>query len=355
MLSLASIANATRSTFQTEGVEFHELPDTDLFKIFLNDEEMSKSSPDSSQSGPVSSPESEFGSPPSSPTSPTSPGSPTSPCAFSFGSKAERQNLNIVPSSFWNVSIKEEPKDSDSSSHELDSSYDLDLKKEPFALSREDLLKLSSKSLETYAQNLAATRPLTEEEERQLKRQRRLIKNRESAQLSRQRKRLYIEELEKRVSGLSADNNDLVKQLALLTSENQTLKEEMFHLQNFIKQSPVLISSGAPAAKRPNLGNSTTSITPAVFSTTSSSLPSLTIPPLAPSTTNAHPSISHLPALPVPTVKVEKEDKEDCSSLENIEGTKVGCASIYLPSDPSTPDAHQIPSTAENKPFWGSL
>jgi hypothetical protein len=102
------------------------------------------------------------------------------------------------------------------------------------ALSREDLLKLSSKSLETYA--IGSNRSLSEEEERQLKRQRRLIKNRESAQLSRQRKRLYIEELEKKVTALTTENNELIKQVALLTSENGSLREESFQFQAFIKQ-----------------------------------------------------------------------------------------------------------------------
>eukprot|EP01097_Dermamoeba_algensis_P011166 TRINITY_DN852_c0_g1_i2.p1 TRINITY_DN852_c0_g1~~TRINITY_DN852_c0_g1_i2.p1 ORF type:complete len:301 (+),score=53.28 TRINITY_DN852_c0_g1_i2:1073-1975(+) len=64
----------------------------------------------------------------------------------------------------------------------------------------------------------------------------RLIKNRESAQLSRQRKRLYIEELEKKVTALTTENNELIKQVALLTSENTSLREESFQYQSFIKQ-----------------------------------------------------------------------------------------------------------------------
>jgi regulator of replication initiation timing len=215
------------------GTEMHEIVDTDLFKIFLNDDEMSKSSPDSCQSGS----ESGFDSPPLTPTSPFS----------SFATKQKVDAFECQPPTtiFWN-NIKEEPKDCESPfAHNMDESSEfsdgsieaeLDFQKAPFALSRDDLLKLSSKSLETYAQNLAATRPLTEEEERQLKRQRRLIKNRESAQLSRQRKRMFIEELESQVSGLQADNRDLVKQVASLTSENQTLKDELKNLQALIKQ-----------------------------------------------------------------------------------------------------------------------
>jgi regulator of replication initiation timing len=224
------------------GTEMHEIVDTDLFKIFLNDDEMSKSSPDSSQSGS----ESGFDSPPLTPTSPFS----------SFATKQKVDAFECQPPTtiFWN-NIKEEPKDCESPiSNNIDESsefsdgsaeVEVDFQKAPFALSRDDLLKLSSKSLETYAQNLAATRPLTEEEERQLKRQRRLIKNRESAQLSRQRKRMFIEELESQVSGLQADNRDLVKQVASLTSENQALKDELRNLQALIKQ-PGMGTTTAP-------------------------------------------------------------------------------------------------------------
>ena len=66
-------------------------------------------------------------------------------------------------------------------------------------LSAENLSTLTSLKLEEIAQQLADTRPLTSEEEKHLKRQRRLIKNRESAQLSRQKRKQYVEELESRV------------------------------------------------------------------------------------------------------------------------------------------------------------
>jgi hypothetical protein len=62
----------------------------------------------------------------------------------------------------------------------------------------------------------------TSEEERQLKRQRRLVKNRESAQLSRMRKKIYIDDLEGKVS--------------TLMTENAALKEEVLSLQHAIKQ-----------------------------------------------------------------------------------------------------------------------
>jgi len=63
---------------------------------------------------------------------------------------------------------------------------------------------------------------LNSEEERQIKRQRRLVKNRESAQLSRMRKKIYMEDLETKVNAL--------------TTENTSLKGEVAQLQNIIKQ-----------------------------------------------------------------------------------------------------------------------
>lgn len=129
-------------------------------------------------------------------------------------------------------SIKEEPfEDRHSSSEEFHEPQDF------LFLSREDLLKLSSKELEDYAQTLAATRPLTVEEEKLLKRQRRLIKNRESAQLSRQRKKIYIEDLERQVSALTAENIHLSKKLSALSVNNHSLVEEVIQLQKVVKKN----------------------------------------------------------------------------------------------------------------------
>lgn len=103
-------------------------------------------------------------------------------------------------------------------------------------LSRDDLLKLSSKELDDLTTTLASGRPLTSEEEKQLKRQRRLIKNRESAQLSRLRKKVYIDELEKKVNVLTAENEQLKSQVSSTNLDKKKLHDDVIYLQSIIKQ-----------------------------------------------------------------------------------------------------------------------
>ncbi|EGG17315.1 putative basic-leucine zipper transcription factor [Cavenderia fasciculata] len=85
-------------------------------------------------------------------------------------------------------------------------------------LTRDELFKISGKE----AIQIEAQSTSTPEEERLVKKQRRLIKNRESAQLSRMRKKIFIEDLEKKISDL--------------TTENVSLRDEVLYLQGIIKQ-----------------------------------------------------------------------------------------------------------------------
>ena len=63
-----------------------------------------------------------------------------------------------------------------------------------------------------------------DDEETDAKKQARLIRNRESAQLSRQRKKQYLDELERRCRGLQTTNSELHGLVARLTAENSGLR-----------------------------------------------------------------------------------------------------------------------------------
>lgn len=110
------------------------------------------------------------------------------------------------------------------------------------SISREDLLKFSSEDLESYVKALSATRPLTTAENKEIKRQRRLIKNRESAQQSRKRKKDKVGDLEQQVSQLEAINEERKAVLDEMEAEHVILKAEVSQLVSVIKDSPALSS-----------------------------------------------------------------------------------------------------------------
>jgi uncharacterized protein with von Willebrand factor type A (vWA) domain len=85
--------------------------------------------------------------------------------------------------------------------------------------------------LDDYAAQLRATRPLTAAEEKELKRQRRLIKNRESAYLSRQRRKEHLDDLEELTANLREENAKLRSLVESLSAENAQLKEHIQRLQ----------------------------------------------------------------------------------------------------------------------------
>jgi hypothetical protein len=106
--------------------------------------------------------------------------------------------------------------------------------------SREDLSGLTSQEFEEYVRQLMAQRELTPAEIKELKRQRRLIKNRESAQASRQRKKNYVGTLEAQVASLANENANLKERITSLATENARLKEEVSFLNDLIKKTPGL-------------------------------------------------------------------------------------------------------------------
>lgn len=79
--------------------------------------------------------------------------------------------------------------------------------------------------------------PLTKAEERVLKKVRRKIRNKQSAQDSRQRKKEYIDGLESRVAACSAQNQELQKKVQELERHNISLVAQLRQLQTLIAQT----------------------------------------------------------------------------------------------------------------------
>ncbi|XP_025203061.1 uncharacterized protein LOC112600111 [Melanaphis sacchari] len=112
---------------------------------------------------------------------------------------------------------------SDCTSDESDSMYPrLHLSNEERKLMEKEGIKLPSHY------------PLTKHEERDLKRIRRKIRNKISAQDSRKRKKEYVDGLEERVKQCSDDNNKLIRNIRSLQTENERLRAALKRLQNAI-------------------------------------------------------------------------------------------------------------------------
>ncbi|KAH3745850.1 cyclic AMP-responsive element-binding protein 3 [Pelomyxa schiedti] len=124
-------------------------------------------------------------------------------------------------------------------------------------LPRSMLLKMSTGDILEYARSVSSTRVLTTEEIRDLKKQKRMVRNRESAQLSRQRKREQVEQLEEIVRNLSNENDALKKaavdmrtQLSNLQTENDHLKKQIAAIEAHVSRQPPTAHSTAFSSKR---------------------------------------------------------------------------------------------------------
>ncbi|XP_028271035.1 cAMP responsive element binding protein 3-like 3 like [Parambassis ranga] len=85
--------------------------------------------------------------------------------------------------------------------------------------------------------------PLTKAEERTLKRVRRKIRNKQSAQESRKKKKVYVDGLENRVAICTAHNLELQKKVQLLQKQNMSLIEQLRKLQAMVKISTMKAST----------------------------------------------------------------------------------------------------------------
>ncbi|KAM7416024.1 hypothetical protein PAMA_018206 [Pampus argenteus] len=85
--------------------------------------------------------------------------------------------------------------------------------------------------------------PLTKAEERTLKRVRRKIRNKQSAQESRKKKKVYVDGLENRVAICTAHNLELQKKVQMLQKQNISLIEQLRKLQALVKMSTLKAST----------------------------------------------------------------------------------------------------------------
>jgi len=80
---------------------------------------------------------------------------------------------------------------------------------------------------------------MSAEEMNELKRQQRLMRNRQSAQLSRERKKRYLKQLEDQIKDLTDTNVSLTQQVMKLNLENSSLKERCTNLEARIRGTTV--------------------------------------------------------------------------------------------------------------------
>ncbi|XP_060776886.1 cyclic AMP-responsive element-binding protein 3-like protein 4 [Neoarius graeffei] len=99
-----------------------------------------------------------------------------------------------------------------------------------------NLTEEEQKLLSQEGVSLPNNLPLTKAEERILKKVRRKIRNKQSAQDSRRRKKEYIDGLESRVTACSAQNKELQRTVEQLEKHNMSLLAQLRRLQSLVKQ-----------------------------------------------------------------------------------------------------------------------
>ncbi|GAM19058.1 hypothetical protein SAMD00019534_022330, partial [Acytostelium subglobosum LB1] len=107
-------------------------------------------------------------------------------------------------------------------------------------LSKEEVLKLSSKEIEEYSAKLKQAKLISSSEEKELKKQRRLIKNREYASQSRSRKKVYVDTIESKLDKVNQENDNMRDQLDNFKNENRELKKQLFSLTSTLRANPAL-------------------------------------------------------------------------------------------------------------------
>lgn len=145
-----------------------------------------------------------------------------------------------------------------------------------------ELLAASASEIHAAAEHGKMRVEFKSDEDRTRKRQLRLLKNRQSAALSRQRKKEYISDLEERTNELITENHTLVQKIAKLSSMNLEFKMHIDSLEkslNETKNENMDLRSRLPPT-------TDTSPTTSVIPSPSPSLPSLPSPSTTTTTTS---------------------------------------------------------------------
>ncbi|CAN8219873.1 unnamed protein product [Coccothraustes coccothraustes] len=112
----------------------------------------------------------------------------------------------------------------------------------PGAMVQSDLPELvlteeEKQLLEKEGVTLPTCLPLTKAEERVLRKVRRKIRNKQAAQDSRRRRKIYVDGLENRVAACTAENHELEKKVQQLQKQNMSLLRQLQKLQALVRRS----------------------------------------------------------------------------------------------------------------------
>ncbi len=103
-----------------------------------------------------------------------------------------------------------------------------------FAFSKQEVARMTPADLDAYEQQVSAHHAMTADEEALLKKYRRQVRNRASAQNSRARKRQHTEQLEDEVSDLKKRNAALDSKLGEADKEVRGLRERVHYLEGIL-------------------------------------------------------------------------------------------------------------------------
>lgn len=109
----------------------------------------------------------------------------------------------------------------------------------PVTMSREQLLQCDREQFDSFVKEVTNGRKLTREERGEVSRQRKLIKNRRTAAVSRQRKKDHQNQVEESIQILTLDQELHREALTKLEADNDRLRNEINYMNHLIQQNPI--------------------------------------------------------------------------------------------------------------------